>query len=180
MDEVCKYKEWSRIQKFSLGKPTLTPPQMLWSSKLPKDHSIVISEIFTMAVTFELSTIMRLYETIREMPQIPPTLAIHGPGHRGGAATGDGAPRRHGCLVDPAPRAAVGAVWQRIFRWPGGRIGPGSGGLRERRERSCTARNASPSIRGPLICGHKHRQDWTVLESQIKPSEPKLSVQLLS
>ena len=47
---------------------------MLWSTKLPKDHSIVISEIFTMAVTFELSTIMRLHETIREMPQIPPTL----------------------------------------------------------------------------------------------------------
>ena len=39
-----------------------------------KDHNIVISEIFTMAATFELSTIMRLYETIREMLQIPPAL----------------------------------------------------------------------------------------------------------
>ena len=144
-----------------------------------KDHNIVISEIFTMAATFELSTIMKLYETIREMLQIPPALwqireetdavavmcppdgarftgtaeglAIHGPGHRGGAATGDGAPRRrHGYLVGPAPRAAVGAVGRRTSWWPGGRTGPGWGGLRERRERSCAARNTAPSVRGPL------------------------------
>ena len=161
-----------------------------------------------MAVTFELSTIMRLYETIREMPQIPPALlwrireetdvvavmCVHRmePDLRGllqgwlSMAPATEVMQQWGTV----PQYDVMAVWwvqRQGLQWePSDEEHPddqeGEPDQDEEGYVSAVAQPGTPPLRTRTSeCDHKHRkQDWTVLESKIKPGEPKLSVQLWS